>query len=339
MKNTVVFDEYLETEIKPTGLLKKYIELTEADVRQMLGQPMSAVKHCPGCLHHEGKEVFQKFGFPYHLCQNCQTLYISPRPTDENLNRYYLCADSRQFWRDKLSQVTHQKRKEKIIKPRCQWILDSTQEYLPQARSWVDLNTRQYGYLEEMSQTSFFQEKILLNSYLFSEHTALPKNVKTISCSWWKGDNAQQDLADVLSLFEVIDHVSDLEKLFGTIQQILKKNGLCFLTTILASGFDIQTLWENSQNLYPPDRLNVFTVEGLTALFQRYGFECLEFSTPGIFDVDIVAKAAQQDPDLNLPRFVRYLIEHRDEHMRREFQEFLQQHRLSSYGRILLRKK
>jgi hypothetical protein len=339
MKNTVIFDEYNELEIKPAGLLKKYIQMTQADSRRMLGRETVEVSHCPGCQSRKKENAFEKFGFHYRQCQDCQTLFISPRPTDETLNQYYLCADSRQFWRDELSQATRQKRKEKIIKPRFQWILDSTQEHFPRAKSWVDLNTRQYGYLEEMIQNSFFQQKILLNPYLFSENTSAQKNVTTIDCAWWKGEDLPPNSADVLSLFEVVDNVSDIETFFAAINKMLTKNGLCFLTTILASGFDIQTLWEDAENLYPPDRLNVFTVEGLTSLFQRYGFECLEFSTPGIFDVDIVARAAQKHPHLNLPRFVRYVIEHRDDNMKREFQEFLQQHRLSSYGRILLKKK
>lgn len=111
------------------------------------------------------------------------------------------------------------------------------------------------------------------------------------------------------------------------------------MTVILISGFDLQLLWDKSENLFPPDRLNVFSVEGLYSLFDRFDFECLEFSTPGILDVEIVTEAIKKNPDIQFPRFFEYLFEKRSDAVKRSFQEFLQEGLLSSYGRILIRKK
>ena len=143
---------------------------------------------------------------------------------------------------------------------------------------------------------------------------------------------------DVISLFEVIDHTSDVRDLFETIDKVLRPGGLCFLTAILSSGFDVQVLWEHADNIYPPDRLNVLSVKGFKLLVEKYGFECVEFSTPGILDLEIVRNALKTNEDLSISRFVREIIEGH-ESVQRSFQEFLQQNLLSSYGRILLRKK
>ena len=110
------------------------------------------------------------------------------------------------------------------------------------------------------------------------------------------------------------------------------------MTGILASGLDVQVLWDQSANIFPPDRLNVFTVEAIQYLAQKYSFECLELSTPGILDVQIIEDALKSNPHLEIPRFIRYMIENRDENIKNAFQEFLQSSQLSSYGRILLRK-
>ena len=92
-------------------------------------------------------------------------------------------------------------------------------------------------------------------------------------------------------------------------------------------------------NLIPPDRHNVFSVEGLLSLSKRHGFECVEFSTPGVLDVDIVKKAMSEDSGIHVPKFFRYLLEKRDEDVLANFQEFLQSSLLSSYCRMLLVKK
>jgi len=337
MKNIVISDEYNAVDIKPSELLQKYIALSEQDVRRMFGDA-ALLKNCscPGCGSSQRLKSFEKFSLQYQECAGCHTLYIAPRPNDEMLNEYYLKGEARIFWREKLTKAADKKRKEKIIKPRFQWVLESTREYLPNAKVWADFNTNQAGYIDAMADADIFERKILLNPYLRLEARD-HERVNVIQQPWWEA--AYKNEIDVVSLFEVVDHTSDTAGLFKAVHQMLKPGGLCFMTTILASGFDIQTLWDQAENLYPPDRLNVFTVEGLKALFAKQGFECLEFSTPGILDLEIVAKAIAENPQLAVPRFVRTLIENENDETKRNFQEFLQSSQLSSYGRILLRKK
>jgi len=137
----------------------------------------------------------------------------------------------------------------------------------------------------------------------------------------------------------VIDRLSDVGGFFGALERAMVPGGLCFLTTISISGFDLQVLWEKSHSIFPPDRMNAFSIQGLTALVERHGFECIELSTPGILDVQIVASALRENPQLELPRFVKYLLTNRDAEAQQSFQEFLQMNRMSSFVRAVLRKK
>jgi hypothetical protein len=65
----------------------------------------------------------------------------------------------------------------------------------------------------------------------------------------------------------------------------------------------------------------------------------LEYSTPGLLDLDIVRNAIERDKKLDVPRFIKTLLEKGDDKLYRDFQEFLQTNRLSSFVRVLLRKK
>jgi len=337
MKNIVISDDYNAVDLKPSALLKRYIELTQQDVREMLADPKKLKEGgCPACGNKDKKAAFTKFSLSYQECANCRTLFVSPRPDDKTLNEYYQKSAARTFWRDELSKATDKKRKEKIVKPRFQWILESTREHFPAAKTWVDVNTTQFSYVDAMADADIFTKKILLNPYLRVEQNKYPK-IEIIQQPWW--ENTMSSAVDVMTLFEVVDHTSDVEGLVASASKMLKKNGLCFITAILSSGFDIQVLWDKADNLYPPDRLNCLTVEGFKALFAKHGFECLEFSPPGILDIEIVAKAYEQNPQLPLARFVRDLVESKDEQTKHTFQEFLQSACMSSYGRILIRKK
>ncbi len=336
MKNIVIADEYNEIDFKPSDLLQEYLRNAEKDVSVFLIKDKDLKEcSCPGCQSVKIESSFKKFGLQYRECADCRTLYVSPRPSEVCLDYYYKDSPARIFWRKKLSRMTGKKRKEKIIKPRFQWILESTMEYLPEAKHIVDINTDQYGYIEELMATGSFQKKTLINPFLMPEKQSA--GLEIINTPLQK--IALKGEIDVISVFEVGDRTADVESFFGKISDMLRNGGLCFVTAILISGFDLQTLWAKAENLYPPDRLNVFSVEGLKSLFIRHGFECLEFSTPGILDVAIVNKAFQQDTSVKLPRFVEYMLKNKNEQIKRNFQEFLQSSLLSSYGRVLLRKK
>ncbi len=337
MKNIVITDEYNQMDLKPSELLNRYISLTQEDLTKILA--MAPILHdcdCPACGAKQKRPAFEKFSLQYQECSRCQTLYVSPRPDENILDEFYFKSAARSFWREELSKATDKKRKEKIIKPRFQWILESTSEYLPNAKTWVDINTSQYSYIDAMADADIFEKRILLNPYLKLEPSDYQR-IKIMQQPWLEKSFAIK--ADVVSLFEVIDRTSDVASLVSAVNRMLNKGGLCFITAILSSGFDVQTLWEETANIYPPDRLNCLTVKGFQVLFENHGFECLEFSTPGIFDLDIVAKRLKEKPQINVPRFVRDLIEQKDEEVKRTFQEFLQSACMSSYGRILLRKK
>jgi len=339
MKNIVVFDEFNELDFKPAGLLEEYVRLTEKDVHDLLIKNGSLEPcPCPGCGFQESEDAFQRFGMQYKECMHCKTLYISLRPDEAALNNYYLNSSARIFWQERLSVSTDKKRKEKIIKPRVDWVIDSTMEYLPTAGHWVDVNTSQYGYIDEMAKTEVFARKTLFSPYVRQTSFDDRGSVSVVFDKDLSDGRLDND-ADILSLFDVLGHISDIDAFFAKIRRMLTPGGLCFITAILSSGFDIQELWEHAENLYPPDRLNVFSAGGMRALAERFGFECLEFSTPGILDVDIVLNAMKHNPSLKISRFARGIIDHKDKGVRDAFQEFLQTNLLSSYGRILLRKR
>ena len=336
MRNIVTFDEYSEKDLKPSRLINDYVRLVEEDVAKIfLERECLRYCPCPGCLEKNISSSFMKFGLNYVECAICHTLRISPRPDDAALRSYYLESSAQAFWREKLSRRTKGKRREKIVKPRYEWIADSTYEYNPDATHILDMNTNQEIVLDEISSAGLFKRKTIVDPLIPVDETLFPKlDLLPMPLN----DVELTEDVDVITLFEVLDHTSDVEALFRKVYGMLKKGGLCFLTTILCSGFDIQILWDKAQNLFPPDRLNVFSVEGLEILLLRHGFKILEFSTPGVLDVEIVAKTIDQDPSANVPKFVKYLIESREPSARKAFQEFIESNLLSSYGRILLQK-
>ena len=67
---------------------------------------------------------------------------------------------------------------------------------------------------------------------------------------------------------------------------MLKPGGLCFITCLLSSGFDVLVMGQDSGIFLPPERMNFLSYDGMNTILDKVGgFEILEFSTPGVLDV------------------------------------------------------
>ena len=71
---------------------------------------------------------------------------------------------------------------------------------------------------------------------------------------------------------------------------------------------------------------------------KRNGFELLEVSTPGVLDVEIVRAHVERDPSIPLSSFDKNLL-NRDNETAGAFQAFLQQNGMSSFARLVGRRK
>ncbi|MGI0014415.1 MAG: class I SAM-dependent methyltransferase [Nitrososphaera sp.] len=141
--------------------------------------------------------------------------------------------------------------------------------------------------------------------------------------------------ADVATCFEVLEHVHDPRLFLLGIRAGLRSGGRLLLTTLTASGFDIQVLWENSKSVSPPHHLNFLSIEGMRLLFEGCGYRVLKIETPGQLDVDIVANMYRENQEIKRSRFVEELALYSDEGRKAAFQDFLTAHCLSSHIRVI----
>jgi len=339
MKTVVIDRDLLELEIKPYAKLEEYRRLTEEDVR---GRLLTAGEFtpcpCPGCRSTASRVVFEKSGMAYLECDHCRSVYVSPRPLEEALVDFYRNSRSARFWREQILPETKETRRDKVFRPRAQWVLNVLDRYRPGARLGIVVGYHNALLVEELTrQESHLFHMIVTNAIADIEFRGSELTNVTIRPT---PASALPSLgpADIFLAFDIVDRCADVEALVAAAQATLAPGGLLLASTISISGFDLQVLWDRSESIYPPERLNLLSTEGLIALFERHGFETLEFSTPGVLDVEAVQRVIHKQPEAPWPRFIRYVVEKRDEDAMNGLQEYLQKYRLSSFARMVLRK-
>jgi 2-polyprenyl-3-methyl-5-hydroxy-6-metoxy-1,4-benzoquinol methylase len=327
-----------ESEIRPRELFDQYLNLAAADVRQYFRDRRSFTRIvCPACGADRPQPGLEKLGFAYVVCRDCSSLYNSPRPKPELLDAFYRDAASVRFWRTNFYRETADARREKMFRPRAALVAGIVREAPSSGPTTLADIGSGYGiFLEEVRALGDFGRIVGIEPGPELAEVCRGRGFEVLVKPLENLDQGELEV-DMATCFEVLEHVHDPLRFLGAARRILKPGGRLLLTTLTVSGFDIQVLWDRSKSVHPPHHLNLMSVEGIERLFDRAGFQVLELTTPGELDVDIVANARQDDPDLRLPRFVDHLLDKRGPDTRADLQRFLVANRLSSHIRVLAR--
>ncbi len=337
MKTVVSVQEVTELEIKPAAQVAEWRALVESEITSRWKDRSSWVKvACPCCSSERGTIAFSHATISYNECSECGSVYAPTRPNESEIGEWYRESAPARFWRDTMIPASVESRLEKVILPRAQWILDGVAEYLPHASGVIDVSTNGGALLDQLAHRAPSLGRLVSSGITADVDRAATNG--SVSNANNPGSFAGLGPVNVVTAFDALDRASDMNGLVKSIHQVLSPRGLLFATVPVSSGFEIQALWEHSPTIFPPDKLNVPSVRGLLKLFGSSGWEVLELSTTGMFDVEIVSRQIAAAPNEKWSRAVRALVEGSTSHGLQAFTEYLQSQRLTSFARLVARR-
>lgn len=333
MRRVVIQEDLREAQIRPDSGFSNYIELLERDFVAFLTDiDLVALDSCPACGSEETRPDFQRMGVQYLECERCRTTYVSPRPTREDLDRFYDSSEAIQFWNKTVAEDTAPARRKYIFGPRASWVLETTGFYGDETGVFLDVYSKYPLFLEEIHTRGSFSDVQLRYPMVEFKPAFRETTYKEV-------DSLGDGNVAVISAMEVVERLFDPFGFMRRVQKALKPSGLVFLTTSSISGFDLRILRGQARNLLPPTHLTLLSYQGVQWLLERTGFEIVELSTPGQLDVAIVLDAIKRDAGIELPPVVDSILLRRGEQVHEAFQDFLQRSNLSSHLWVAARKK
>jgi SAM-dependent methyltransferase len=201
------------------------------------------------------------------------------------------------------------------------WIEGRVSRYLGNKKyKVVDWGSRAVGWLEILQTSSFVHE--------LSVREPLPPVTESMGFD---------GRAEIVLLIDVLQREIHPQKLLEKVAQILKPGGLLIAACRSGSGFDVLTLRESSESIFPLDHILLPSPKGMGLLFAQAGLDMLELTTPGLLDMQYVQNAGERIP--NDQYFLRYILEQGDTLLLERMQGFLQRNNLSSHLRCVARRK
>lgn len=327
-----------ESQIRPDKLMQENARLRRGDLRLLLKQKHKFVTvNCVACGSKKNRQRWHKNGFRFVTCVKCETVFVNPRPTATMLSRFYQQALSIKHWSDKIFSVSEQTRREQIFKPRAERITELCHKYEVKRRLLVDVGAGFGTFGEEMKKLKIFERLIMVEPSPDLAQTCRNKGLEVIETTI---EETRLTSVDVMTNFELIEHLFSPQEFIRACARTLSKNGLLILTTPNIKGFDLLVLGKASDHIAGPNHLNYFHPLSITDFVERCGLRVLEITTPGQLDADVVRnKIIKGKYKLGRQEFLKELLINRWKELGQPWQEFLRQHNLSSHMWLVAQKR
>ena len=323
-----------ESDIRPENLLKRYLELSEQDAANCFENEPRAMIPCVGCGSLQVEPDFEKHGFAYGLCRDCGTLYQTPRPSLSAFEAFYRDSVSSNYWAEIFFPAVAEARRDKIFHPRAQRLADMCEAQGLAIQRLIDVGAGYGIFLDEWRKRAPDTQLVAIEPSAALAAECRFKGFEVVENIVEQVGGGYEGFADLVVCFEVLEHVYEPIAFVKSLMRLVRPGGMVFVSTLCIDGFDLQTLWQKSSQIFPPHHINFLSVVGFEKLFMRAGLVEVTVTTPGKLDVDIVSNASRIDPELlRGNRFIRHLIA--DDAKATAFQDFLAANRLSSHAWVL----
>lgn len=315
--------------VKPIEELRGYREACLEATRAAVAQSGRVRERSPadgGPLERTGEVG----GLTYVRCIGTGSLFLEQVAEPAAWKRLLTQASEQRYAPEGIHRKIERSRYETVYGPKLEWIEDVLRF---ERLRWPAI-------MEVVTPPSVFTPLLHASEHLGNVTTVAEMDLlDTVRSGTQPGGNASQySEVQAAVLLESLDRVDDPQALLRAVHRLLRPEALLFVTAVVCSGFDVSVLGAQHLYIFPPDRTNCFTMSALKDLLERTGFDLLEASTPGILDVEILRAHLGLEPPPQVPPFERALAE-ADEETRADFQAFLQQHQLSSFARLVGRKR
>ncbi|MEW6055174.1 MAG: class I SAM-dependent methyltransferase [Bdellovibrionota bacterium] len=325
-------------DISPSSLLGDQNAAMMQDVAMLQGRRREFVEvACPACAGSRRTSLYEKYGMQHVACGDCETQYISPRPTTKVLRDFYAHSKNYEYWAKHIFPATAEVRRERIFKPRAKLIADLSRQHGARPGLLMEVGAGYGFFCEEIGKLQVFDRVVGIEPTPHLAEICRKKGIETIE-SVIEDVNLEVK-ADVVVNFEVIEHLFDPHAFLAACLERLNPKGHLILTCPNIAGFETQMLKRSSDTI-DHEHLNYFSPASLKKLAERVGFQVIRVQTPGVLDVDIVYQRLkdQVKEGIEVDPFIQRILFSQDESLRDQFQKFLTEAGLSSNMMLIAQK-
>ncbi|EKR98849.1 methionine biosynthesis protein MetW-like protein [Leptospira mayottensis 200901122] len=229
----------------------------------LFGETLNEI--CPCCQKNDWKflyySTFKNYNIPIYICSTCglRTQHPRPKPSELYTEKYY-SGNANFSYRD-------ERQTEKFDRYVWKARIKNIQKFKPKGK-FLDIGCSFGGFLNCAKEAGFEVTGVEISSY--SAEAAKSRGFKVYQGEFLDVD-LPENFFDVITLVEVIEHLSQPDRVFQKLCRILKPGGLLLLQTANFEGMQAIDAGAN-YHYYLPGHFYYYSESNLKKILDRSGF-------------------------------------------------------------------
>ena len=319
-------------DIHPRDVSEKFDELMLDDINILLLDQESFVDtSCPSCLSTSVKKAFTYQGLNYKRCNQCETLYISPAPTEARHLQFLSDSKAMAYWRNSLPTTLVESRKS-MYQERTNFVLDTLRDLSLKPNTILEVGAGNGEFVNHYLEADDSIRFILLEP----QELKVDSERVTIIQDGFDAALSQNIKVDAVIAWELIEHIIEPDNFLKTLSSVLNRGAPFIFSTPNERSLETRLLSENSSNILF-DHVRLYNPKSIKILLERNGFELVSLNTPGKLDIERISMYIKNNP---VPQpytsFFDLLLQ---DSSLSNFQDYLVDNQLSSHMRCVAIKK
>jgi 2-polyprenyl-3-methyl-5-hydroxy-6-metoxy-1,4-benzoquinol methylase len=216
---------------------------------------------CPVCACTEFRALFEKQNEPFAACAECGLVLINPRPRFEQVATTYDAGYSRGY----INKAT-----KKIARCR-RWVNRVARRHGLGGR-WLDVGCSA-GFVVAAAEEVGFEAFGVEIEPAAVEYGRQQLGLTNLTVGTLETQEYPEAFFDVVSMYDVIEHVPDLNRTVAELARILKPSGVVEIRTPDVGHWSTPKDLATWKEVKPSEHLYYFSATTLCRLFARHGLQ------------------------------------------------------------------
>ncbi|MCK5432693.1 MAG: class I SAM-dependent methyltransferase [Gammaproteobacteria bacterium] len=217
---------------------------------------------CPICDSTEFTDLFTKDNEPFVECQQCSLTMINPRPRYANILKGYTEEYSQGYINKKDKKIRRAKRRVRKMK-----------KILPEGR-WLDIGCSA-GFILSVAKSADYETYGIEIDPLGVKHAREILGLDNIFEGTFEEHHFDDNFFDIITMYDVIEHVQDLNEIVKELKRILSNNGVIEMWTPDIGHWRVPKLLIEWEAIKPSEHLYYFNKKTLSMILHKHGLKII----------------------------------------------------------------